>query len=100
MAPTISPTLRSRPKPTVRGVDFPALSDDTGLEVDALGGAPGVFSARYAGEGASYADNVAKLLAALAEYEEPSKRRARFVTVIVVCDGERVLVSSRRHLRR
>ena len=40
-----------------------ALGDDTGLEVDALGGAPGVYSARYAGEDATYADNVAKLLA-------------------------------------
>ena len=40
-----------------------ALADDTGLEVDDLGGAPGVYSARYAGEKATYADNVAKLLA-------------------------------------
>jgi XTP/dITP diphosphohydrolase len=42
-----------------------ALADDTGLEVDALGGAPGVRSARYAGDGASYAENNARLLAAL-----------------------------------
>ncbi|MGH9304351.1 MAG: non-canonical purine NTP pyrophosphatase, partial [Acidimicrobiales bacterium] len=46
---------------------LPAIADDTGLEVDALGGAPGVFTARFAGEGASYADNVAKLLEELAK---------------------------------
>ena len=42
-----------------------AVSDDTGLEVEALGGAPGVYSARFSGEHATYADNVAKLLAEL-----------------------------------
>ena len=41
---------------------LPALSDDTGLEVDALNGAPGVYSARYAGKNVSYDDNVNKLL--------------------------------------
>lgn len=56
-----------------------AVADDTGLFVDALDGAPGVYSARYAGEGATYDDNVAKLLAALDGVPEP--RRARFVTV-------------------
>ncbi|MHB8669915.1 MAG: RdgB/HAM1 family non-canonical purine NTP pyrophosphatase [Acidimicrobiales bacterium] len=60
-----------------------ALADDTGLEVHALGGRPGVFSARYAGEKASYADNVAKLLAELAGQEGPALRRARFRTVAV-----------------
>src|SRR5687768_10148559 len=43
----------------------PAVADDTGLEVDALGGAPGVHSGRYAGDNATYADNVAKLLSTL-----------------------------------
>jgi len=42
------------------------VADDTGLEVDALGGAPGVYSARYAGEGVTYADNVRKLLREMA----------------------------------
>ena len=42
-----------------------AVADDTGLEVEALDGAPGVYSARFAGEGATYADNVAKLLSEL-----------------------------------
>ncbi len=64
---------------------MPAVADDTGLEVDALGGAPGVFSARYAGEGATYADNVKKLLSALdASPGRGGARRARFRTVALV----------------
>ncbi len=64
-----------------------ALADDTGLEVAALGGAPGVRTARYAGEDATYADNVARLLRDLEGVED---RRARFVTVValVTPDGE------------
>ena len=60
----------------------PALADDTGLEVDALDGAPGVHSARYAGPGAGDGANVAKLLAALAGVAPP-QRTARFRTVVV-----------------
>ena len=60
----------------------PAIADDTGLEVDALDGAPGVRSARYAGEHATYGDNVAKLLGALAGIP-PEQRTARFTTVAV-----------------
>jgi XTP/dITP diphosphohydrolase len=55
------------------------FSEDTGLEVDALGGEPGVHSARYAGEPVSYSNNTRKLLRALAD---SANRRARFVTVI------------------
>jgi XTP/dITP diphosphohydrolase len=55
-----------------------AIADDTGLEVDALGGEPGVYSARYAGDGATYAQNVEKLLGALGDGTE---RAARFATV-------------------
>ncbi len=59
-----------------------AVADDTGLEVDALGGEPGVYSARYAGEDATYADNVAKLLRELAALGDGGgERRARFRTV-------------------
>jgi XTP/dITP diphosphohydrolase len=67
-----------------------AIADDTGLEVDALAGAPGVYSSRYAGEGASYADNVAKLVAALSGVH--GSRRARFRTVAVAAwpDGREV----------
>ena len=58
-----------------------ALADDSGLEVDALGGAPGVYSARYAGEGASDAANIDKLLVALADVPD-AQRSARFRCVI------------------
>jgi XTP/dITP diphosphohydrolase len=70
----------------------PALADDTGLEVDALDGAPGVRTARYAGEHARYQDNVEKLLAALRDVP-PTRRTARFRTVAMVCwpDGREVL---------
>jgi XTP/dITP diphosphohydrolase len=67
--------LKARAYATWSGL--PALADDSGLEVDALGGAPGVHSARYAGEGASDADNLAKLLAEL-ESVPDDKRAARF----------------------
>lgn len=62
----------------------PALADDTGLEVDALGGAPGVFSSRYAGPDADDAANRRKLLAAL---DGEENRRARFRTVLCFADG-------------
>lgn len=60
-----------------------AVADDTGLEVDALGGAPGIFAARYSGEGATYASNVAKVLADLVAVGATGAdaRRARFRTV-------------------
>jgi XTP/dITP diphosphohydrolase len=61
---------------------LPAIADDTGLNVDALGGAPGVHTARYAGDDATYADNVAKLLDDLATLR-PEQRTARFATVAV-----------------
>ena len=61
---------------------LPALADDSGVVVDALGGAPGVRSARYAGEGASDSDNLATLLEALAGIDPP-ERGAAFVCAIV-----------------
>lgn len=71
----------------------PAVADDTGIEVEALGGAPGVYSARYAGESATYADNVRKLLSALSSLPDVGgARRARFRTVAMVCfpDGREI----------
>lgn len=64
-----------------RGMD--CFADDTGLEVDALCGAPGVYSARYAGEHCSFDDNVNKLLAAL---QGQTNRRADFRTVICLIE--------------
>jgi XTP/dITP diphosphohydrolase len=68
-----------------RTTGFPALADDSGLEVDALGGAPGVWSARYAGPGADDAANNARLLVALQGV--PAERRtARFRSVLALAD--------------
>jgi len=61
---------------------LPAIADDSGIEVDALGGAPGVHSARYAGENASDAENLDKLLGAL-EGIAPQARTARYRCIIV-----------------
>jgi len=71
-----------------------ALADDSGLEVEALGGAPGVFSARYAGAQASDADRRALLLSELAKTGD-TNRRARFVAVVAIAtpDGEVLNVS-------
>jgi XTP/dITP diphosphohydrolase len=66
---------------------LPAVADDTGLEVDALGGRPGVYAARYAGEAATYEDNCRKLLRELTGVP-PERRTARFVTVAAVAFPE------------
>lgn len=66
---------------------LPALADDTGLEVDALDGRPGVFSARYAGEGATYEENVQKLLAELSGVDLKD-RLAQFRTVAALVFDE------------
>ena len=75
---TLVDNARLKAAALVEATGLPAVADDTGLEVEALGGAPGVYSARYAGEHASYADNVAKLLKAM---EGKGDRRARFRSV-------------------
>lgn len=71
---------------------LPAVADDTGLEVDALGGRPGVYAARYAGEDATYEDNCRKLLRELIGVPR-EQRTARFLTVAAIAlpsDGIRV----------
>ncbi len=67
----------------VRATGLPSLADDSGLEVDALGGGPGVRTRRYAGEHASDQDNNAKLLAAL-DGMPPERRGARYVCVLAL----------------
>ena len=62
---------------------LPAVADDTGLEVDALGGRPGVYAARYAGEDATYEDNCRKLLQELTGVPR-ERRTARFLTVAAI----------------
>ena len=78
----------------------PALSDDTGLEVDALGGRPGLYAARFAGEGCTFQDNIRKLLGLLEGV--PSERRgARFVCVIALVEpgGRERVVEGELHGR-
>ncbi len=69
---------------------LPSLADDTGLEVEALGGDPGVYSARYAGEQASYKDNCEKLLKNMMRVPKKD-REAKFRTVIAYKDDNREL---------
>ena len=69
-----------------RLTDLPALADDTGLEVDALNGAPGIYSARYAGADATFDDNCQKMLKELHGIPV-EKRTARFRTVIAFVNG-------------
>ena len=75
-----------------RATGFAALADDSGLEVDALNGAPGIFSARFAGSHGDDQANNEKLLAELASVA-PNKRSARFVAVIAVAkpDGSTIM---------
>jgi XTP/dITP diphosphohydrolase len=73
-----------------RLVDFPVLADDSGLVVPALGGAPGVQSARYGGPGASDADKIKKLLSEM-RGKSGSLRAAQFVCVLAVAEHGRVL---------
>ena len=70
-----------------KATGLPAIADDTGLEVDALEGAPGIFSARYAGENCTYEDNVKKLLRELSDIAD-DRRTARFKTVAVYVHKE------------
>ena len=72
---------------------LPVISDDSGLEVYALGGEPGIYSARYAGEGHCDADNNAKLLANMQDVED---RRAAFVCCAVYYDGINTISSEGR----
>ena len=72
--------LKARHAAALTGL--PAIADDSGLEVDALKGAPGIYSARFAGPGASDADNVRKLLAELKDVPE-AERTARFQCLMV-----------------
>ncbi|MEP1304301.1 MAG: RdgB/HAM1 family non-canonical purine NTP pyrophosphatase [Balneola sp.] len=84
--PTLEGNALKKARYVNKQTGIPALSDDTGLEVEALDGAPGVYSARYAGEDATYQDNVLKLLAAL---HGKSNRKAQFRTVVALVDGDK-----------
>jgi XTP/dITP diphosphohydrolase len=80
---TLEGNARLKAAAIARAAGIPAVADDTGLEVDALGGAPGVDTAYYAGPYATHAENRAKLLDAL-DGTPPAHRTARFRTVAMV----------------
>ncbi len=85
--------IKARAAVAASGGRYPTVADDSGLAVDALGGAPGVYSARYAGEGHNDADNNALLIRNLAAIP-PEARTARFVSTIALClpDGREFTV--------
>ena len=78
---TFEENARIKAGQAARYADMAAFADDSGLEVKALGGAPGIYSARYGGENATYAEKMAKLLDELKNFDD---RRARFVCVIAL----------------
>jgi XTP/dITP diphosphohydrolase len=87
---TLEANARLKAQALVDATGLPAIADDTGLEVHALDGRPGVYSARFAGPDATYADNVARLLQEMAGVAD---RRARFHTVALALwpDGHEVV---------
>ncbi len=89
--PTLEGNALLKARSVRKQTGFAVIADDSGLEVDALGGAPGVISARYAGPDATYSDNVDKLLE---EMEGVIDRRAQFRTVMVLIDdaGDELIV--------
>ena len=94
-APSLEGNARLKAVAIAEATGLPSVADDTGLEVDALDGAPGVRSSRFAGEDATYADNVAALLAELDRVRAAGEgRRARFRTVAYVYwpDGRELVV--------
>lgn len=96
-APTLEGNARKKAREAAQATGLWSLADDTGLEVHALGGAPGVLSARFAGPGCTYADNNTKLLRSL--YSVPPRdRKAAFRTVMALCDptGSRVIMEEGR----
>jgi XTP/dITP diphosphohydrolase len=90
---TFEANARKKAEAAARGTGRRALADDSGLEVDALGGAPGVLSARWAGRPGDDAANNAKLVEAL-RGAAPERRTARFRCVIAVADPAGVLFTA------
>ena len=87
---TFEENARIKADTVYEATGLPTLADDSGLEVDYLNGAPGVYSARYSGENATDARNNEKLLAALKNVA-PEKRTARFRCVMVLQTGEKTI---------
>jgi XTP/dITP diphosphohydrolase len=89
---TLEENALAKARAALKQTGLAAFADDTGLEVDALGGRPGVYTARFAGPDATHADNVRRLLEVLTG-AAPPRRGARFRTVCAVClpDGREVV---------
>lgn len=89
---TLLANARLKASSLVKATGLAAIAEDTGLEVEALGGAPGVRSARYAGEPPNEEANVDRVLGELLGRRAPQERRARFVTVAVAMwpDGREI----------
>ena len=84
--PTIEGNARAKSVYVYENYQSDSFADDTGLEIDALDGRPGVYSARYAGEGCNFQDNIDKVLS---ELEGIKNRKARFKTVVsLLIDGK------------
>ena len=77
--------IKARAVYSITGI--PSISDDTGLEVDALDGAPGIYTARYAGENCSYSDNINKMIREMKNIPD-NKRSARFITYMAYVDKQ------------
>lgn len=88
---TLIENARLKAQALVEATGSPAIADDTGLEVDALRGDPGVRSARFAGPSATYDENVDKLIRELAQVPEPRSARFRTVAVALWPDGRQIV---------
>ncbi|HEV3471669.1 MAG TPA: RdgB/HAM1 family non-canonical purine NTP pyrophosphatase [Actinomycetota bacterium] len=89
---TFEENALAKARAVVVATGLPAVADDSGLEVDALGGDPGVLSARYAGEGATDAENNAKLIAALEDVPENARGcRYRCVAALIMPDDRQIV---------
>ena len=94
---TLEANARKKAREVVADTGTLAVADDSGLFVEALGGRPGVHTARFAGANASHDQNIDLLLAELADRTDPDQRRAEFRTVIVAAwpDGRELVVDGR-----
>ena len=91
---TFGDNARLKARYYARATGWVVVAEDSGLEIDAMDGAPGIHSARYGGEDSTYADKFHLIAAALAKVPGRS-RSARFVCALAVADGDRLLFESR-----
>lgn len=88
---TLAENARLKVRALVEATGLPAIADDTGLEVDSLGGAPGAYSARFAGPRATYGQNVKKLIGLLDSTSMPRSARFRTVAIAAWPDGREIV---------